>query len=545
MAFPPPLDGYNSSYSLSGSVQSHASFSGSDTISEADSSVSSAYTIPAKRFPNMGKIERLKQELEELQLSNQIVDARKDAAKHAGPSMPTMFLPFFVPKEKMQAMQQAFPRTTFRCTADNAHDHPWAHTETMIATNSALRLVPAGHTIIDLFGKPAAADKFVKTQSRSNKPKRMFGYQALKTERDYVRSLDWGNETAEDGRRRYIIGNGRPDSDIDMPISDQGVVYDGELVPGKELTWLCNHTFYYLSDIQIARLLKPKGSRMLAVVLKHSADNGEMFMGEMTYARRSGMIEQVNRHTGERYIHRDISYLWTSKDKVVRTPEGAYAWTFHMVSVDTWIVRLTGVPMALDERFGARSKAIGVVSACYEMNEHDQGPSTFNHPSLACLPATEVVMVGSVPIVKILGDQHLSFRLTNLDFFEFLSVKMIGRPRTPEILHDMFAIARAACDTSGSQVGGKSFRVAANDVPDHVVLAFLSGISREVELFAAVEAYGVQRKEHANLVNGRGFFQVGVGAPQTLGKSALSVARHFNTVRTSSDVITGLLEVLD
>jgi len=456
-----------------------------------------------------------------------------------------MFLPFFVPKEKMQAMQTAFPRTTFRCTADNAHDHPWAHTETMIATNSALRLVPAGHTIIDLFGKPASADKFVKTQSRSNNPKRMYGYQALKTERDHVRSLDWGEELAADGRLRYVVGSGDPAFDLDMPITATDVTIGGVVVPGKEVTWLCNHTFYYLSDVQIATLLKPKGSRMLAVVLRHSSDQGELFMGEMTYSRERGMVEQVNRHTGERYVHRDISFLWTSKDKVVRTSAGAYAWTFHMVSFDTWIVRLTGVPMSLDERFVAREKHVGTNAACYEMNEHDQTPTAFCHPRLASLPRTKVTMVGAVPVVKVLDRGDLSFRLTNLDFFEFLSVKMVGRPRTTDILHDLFAIARAACDSSGSQVGGRSFRVAAHDVSDHVVLAFLSGLERESQLLAAVEAYAVDRKEHSNLANGRGLFQVGVGAPETLGRSAVSIARHFNTVRQNKDVISGLLEVLD
>lgn len=543
MAFPPALDGSDYSVSEAGSGWA-SSVDASDSASEYSSNTRSTYVPPARRGVTSTKIDRLKIELEELQLGNQIADARKEGARHAGPLMPVLYLPFFVPKEKMSAMQSAFPRTTFRCTADTAHDHPWAHTETMIATNSALRLVPGGHTIIDVFGKPSAGDKFVRSQARSHRPKVMIGYQAKKTERDYVRALDWGNEVADDGRLRYIVGNGSVVDDSAMPITADGVTIGGVHVPGNELTWLCNHTFYYLTDEQIARMLKPKGSRMLAVVLKHSADNGNMFMGEMTYSRERGMVEQVNVHTGERYLHRDVSYLWTSKEKVVRTEHGSYAWTFHMVSDSTWIVRVTGVP-DLDERFVARSKHIGLRAAAWELNDHDQSPTLFNHPRLAMLPCTTVTMFGSIPVVQLFGREDLKYRLTNLDFFEYLASKMVGRPRNPEIHADLFAIARSACDTVGTSVGGRSFRVAWSDIADHVALAFLSGIERETELLRAIEAYSVARKEHTNLANGRSIFKVGFDAPETLGKSVLTTAKHFNQIRKSTDVFTGFLEAID
>lgn len=546
MAFPPPLDGSDYGYSDAGSVYA-SSVTASDVGSVYSESVTSAstYTIPAKRNNRSSKIERLELELKEQILLNQIAEARKEGAKHAGQHMPAMALPYFVPKEKMAAMCQAFPRTTFRCTADTAHDHPWAHAETMIATNTALRLVPGGHTIIDLFGKPAAGDKFTKSQARSHKPKQMIGYQALKTERDYVRALNWGDETDDDGRVRYVLGNGNPADDPVVGLRDDGVDFAGEDIAGRNLTWLSVHTIYYLTDEQIARLLKPAGSRMLAVVHRHQHDNGSMFMGEMTYARERGMVEQTNVHTGERYIHRDMSFLWQSQMKRVYTQEGAYAWTFNMVSLDTWIVVLTACPNDLDERFTARSRALGVRQAAWEMNEHDQAPSKFDHPSLASLPCTTVTMVGSVPVIQLFGRKDLKYRLTNLDFFEYLAVKMVGRPRTAEIYQDLFSIARSSCDTLGSSVGGRLFRVPWNEVADHVCLAFLSGIEREVELLRAVEAYSVTRKEQVSLANGRSIFRVGVHAPETMGKSLLTTAKHFNTVRKSSDVFTGILEALD
>lgn len=545
MAFPAPLDADDSVFSDAGfSRASSYTVGASDSVSQADVTPSMAYTIPARRDHVSDKITKLKNELEELQLSNQIADAKKEGARHGGPVMPVLYLPFFVAKDKMSMMQAAFPRTTFRCTADTAHDHPWAHTETMIATNTALRLVPGGHTIIDVFGKPSAIDKFTKTQARSHKPKVMVGYQALKTERDYVRSLDWGEPETEDGAMRYLLGSGDPCNDPEVDIRDDGITYGGREIPGKELSWLCNHTFYYLSDEQIATMLRPKGSRMLAIVLRHSGDNGDMFNGEMTFSRERGMVEQVNRHTGERYTHRDVSFLWTSKEKVVRTGVGSYAWTFHMVSDTTWIVRLTGVPN-VDERYVARARHIGPRAAAWEMNEHDQQPTKFVHPRLAVLPQTTVSMVGSIPIVTLFKDERLSYRLTNIDFFEYLAVKMVGRPRTPEIYADLFSIARSSCDTVGASVGGRLFRVPWNEVADHVALAFLSGLDREVDLLRAVEAYSVTRKEHINLANGRSMFKVGIDAPETLGKTMLTTAKHFNSIRKSTDVFTGFLEALD
>jgi len=415
----------------------------------------------------------------------------------------------------------------------------------MIAANSALRLVPGGHTIIDLFGKPSAADKFVKSQVRSHKPKTMIGYQALKTERDYVRALNWGEEFADDGRLRYVTGNGDPTNDPLVDITAEGVTIADHYVDGKQLTWMCTHTMYYLTDDQIANLLRPRGSRMLAVVHRHGSDNGDMFMGEMTYARERGMVEQINTYTGERYIHRDVSFLWNSQVKKVYTSQGAFSWTFHMVSKTTWIVCFTACPSDLDERYVAREKALGSRRAAWEMNEHDQAPSKFNHPRLAMLPCTTVTMVGSIPVIQMFGREDLKYHLTNLDFFEYLAVKMVGRPRTPEIHADLFSIARSACDTVGSSVGGKLFRVPWNEIADHVCLAFLSGIERETELLRAVEAYSVSRKEHTNLSNGRSLFRVGVNAPETFGKSLLTTAKHFNNVRKSTDVFTGFLEALD
>jgi len=471
------------------------------------------------------------------------VKERVEAAKHGGPAMPVLYLPFFAPTAKMAAMKEAFPRTTFRCTSDTSHDHPWAHTETMIGSNTALRMVPAGHTIIDLFGKPKSADKFRKTQARSNKPKVMIGYQALKTERDYVRSLDWGDEVADDGTLRYLLGNGDPTNDPLMPITDEGVTIDGEMILGKELTWLCNHTLYYLTDEQIVTLLKPKRSRMIAVVHRHPSDNGSLFMDEMTYAKRFGMVEQINTHTGERYVHRDLSFFWTAQNKTVYTSVGNYSWTFHKVSDTTWILVLTKSEVC-DERYAARVKDLGLNGAAYELNEHNQAPTKFEHPSLAVLPHTEVTMIGSIPVVRILGGT-LILRLTNIDFFDFLATKMIGRPRTPEILADLYSIARSSVDVSAATVGGRSYRVAWHDVSDHVGLAFLSGLARETELLRAIETYSSQRKEHVALSNGRSIFQVGVAAPETFGRSLLTTAKHFNSVRKHTDTFTGLLEALD
>jgi len=547
MAFPSPpgsLDGWpeGGSDDDGASMVSGMSGNGFPSVSGSVSTVSGATYVPP-HARKMNKIAQLKLDLEELELKNKIVEATKEASKHAGPTMPRQDLPFFLKPEPMAYLRETFPRTTFRCTEDNAHDHPLGHTETMIGVAKALRLAQAGSVLVDLFGKPKVADKFRRSQARSTNPKTMFSYVAIKTEKDCVRSLEYGDAVDTNGTLRYYMGTGDPTADF--VITDEFVELDGKRIMGKDLVWFCSQTMYYLTDLQIATLLKPKGSRMIATIHRHPNDNGEMFLGEMTYSKMFGMVEQINSATGERYIHRDLSYLWDSKSKVVRSGGLAYAWTFHMVSKFTWNIVLTGVPINLDERFDAISKQHGPAHAAHEMNVHDLVPTKFEHPCLKFMPRASCTMVGGIPVLSYDGTSMPPFKLTCPELFEYLCLQMVGKPRDPDRFHDLMSLARSHVTGSAGFPGKKDFKVSSHDLFAHVANAWVSGLESEVEFLRAIESYGVAAREHKGLLNGRAVAGgVGLGREGLL-RSTLNAARYVNHARRGGDLITATLDVLD
>lgn len=515
--------------------------------SSRGSSGSASTTGTAKYVaPSLRKQRAVAQyELDLAKYRNEIAAENGLAAKHQGPKLPTFNLPYCLSKQQLTFITSRFPRTTFRCKSDVMHDHPLAHTESMIATAKAMYMVPAGHRIIDLFGSPSKGEDFNKSQARSNKPKSMIAYCATMTEKDYLRALKWGPERDQAGNIRYVRSH-TGDILADVDPHRGGVDPAFGVINTGELTYFCRNTLYYLSDFQIASLLRPTGSRMLAVVHRHMGQQGRMFDGEMTFGKIQDTVEQVNSLTGERYVHRDLSWLWDSKTKVVRTEAGAFVWTFHMVSPETWIIELTGCPSGLDERVVNRARAVGVRSAMAEDLEASLVPTRFPHPGLATLPGASCVLIGGVPVVTFQHGKLPPLRLTCPDMYEFLRVCQAGKPRDGERLLDLFSLARSHVANGSEFPGKKNFKVDADDLPGHVVLAFVSGLSTEVELFSSLEAFKVVAKTHSSLLSGNGIINVDpLSEPQVAVRSTLSVLKRANEVRRSKDTFSAILEAIE
>jgi len=483
---------------------------------------------------------QLRVELDVLITRNDIASAEREATKHSGPKLPIFNLPYFLNKEQLSFLTARYPRTTFRCTQDTAHDHPIAHTETLIAVKNAQRMVPAGHTVVDLFGSPSGCDAFNRAQAGKHNPKRAIAYVALKTEKDYLRSLNWGETLTDDGTCRYIQGE-----DI---LHDLSPTYDSVDIPDvtdtTRLTYLANHTMYYLSDLEIATLLKPKGSRMLSVVHRHPNAQGTLFNGECTYGKKGNTVEQVNVLTGERYVHRDLSWLWDSSSKVIHTEGGSFVWTFHMVSPDTWIIQLTGCSPRLDERVVARTKHVGAHDARIEVNEHSVAPSSFPHPALLDLPAAKCTMVSGVPFVRFTDGLLPDFRLSCPGLYDFLRVTQVGKPRTSERLMDLFSLARSHIANGSEFPGKRNFVLPPEDIAGHVVLAFLSGLTAEVDLLRAVEGYRVFQREHSALLDGSAVVLTHQGK-ETAVQSAVSVLKRVNAGRKQGDLFSAALSIIE
>jgi len=517
------------------------SSSSATSVGSASTTGTFAYVAPALRQQrNTARVE-----LDIARTNNDLAAARKDATKHTGPKMPYFQLPYCLTKAQLSFLTSRFPRTTFKCITDVMHDHPIAHTETMIGMEKIKRMVPQGHRIIDLFGSPGDADNFNRSQARANVPKSMIAYCARMTEKDYIRALKWGPQRDQAGALRYVSSvTGNVVADIDPHRGGVDAAFG--VVDTSQLTYVSKHTLYYLSDFDIASLLRPTGSRMLALVHRHMGNQGTLFDGECSFGKISGCVEQVNKLTGERYVHRDLSWLWDSTSKVVRTEAGAFVWTFHMVSPETWIIELTGCPVGLDERMVSRSRAIGERGAAAELNDHALSPSRFPHPALASLPGASCVMVGGIPIVRFDGVDLPPCRVTCPELLEFLSVTVAGKPRDPERLNDLFSLARSHVQNGSEFPGKRNFRVSPGDIAGHVVLAYVSGLKNEVELLRSAEYYRHAMKEHSALLDGSSVVVSDpLADPSLMGRSALSIVKRANEVRKRSDVVTGLLAALE
>jgi len=499
------------------------------------SSVSQKYKIPANRG-----IAALENELKVAELEAKIRELRTDESKVLGGKLPGQNLPFFLKKSKMEFLQRRFPRTTFKCISDNAHDHPLAHTETMIAVAKAHRMIEAGSFVVDYYGSVGACAEFNAKQSRSNNPKRAVAYIDLMSPKAFIRHRKIGDVVGNDGKIRYVhVSEGIA---ADLGATKTGL-FLGEDIPGHNVTWFFKHSIYYLSDEQIQECLNVEGSRAIAVVHRHVAQSGELFDGECTYAKVEGCVEQVNTLTGEGYVHRDVSWLWDSRSKVKYNSNGAFTWTFHMVTEETWIVEFVAVPVGLDERYTKQASYLGKNAAIHEMNTAAEVPTHFPHPALADMPDATCFMAGGVPVIKF-GDTRMpDCRVTSPELYQFLLASVVGKPRDADRLQDLFALARSHCLTTSEFPGKKNFGVRAADIAGHVFLAHVTGLSSETRMLRALACHDIWSREHSALLDGVHVLK-GVSAEGKV-RTAVGIAKRVNQARKHGDTFDGILHAID
>jgi hypothetical protein len=447
----------------------------------------------------------------------------KERLKYMAPKRREYRLPYVLTDEQLKLASERFPRTLFRATMDNSHDHPLAHLETMIASDRAVRMIEGGAAVIDVYGSPKRVEDLNRGQRRSNNPKHFFALVKQVVEKDALRASNWGTGP------NYFDMEGFSLTEVLHGIGlDEG-------------TWffLC-HTLYYLSDDEIFDMLTSvRGAKALAIVHRHPGESGTMFAGETTYAKVQGCVEQVNVATGERYTHRDLDYLFKSTTKVAYTTRGAFTWTMHMVTKETWIVELVACSDTLNERFLSRVASLGRQGAVGELNEHALRPSKFQHPALATLPGASCTMVGGLPLVSF-ADHGVSVNVTCPELVEFLRLSIMGKPRNPVTLQDTFALARTHVAGGSEFAGKKNFRCKPDELPGHVLLAYLSGLRDESNVLKSLALYRNYTKEHHALLDFDTLAVPGSGAVH----AALSVAAKVNRARRDGDVVGSVIQAL-
>jgi len=481
-------------------------------------------------------------DLAEINLDNELHSASVEASKHTGPRMPTHTLPFCLLKKELDYLRGNFPRTTFKCSKDTRHDHPVGHTENMIGTGHALKMAPQGSMIFDMWGSPKDVRNFRRDQANANNPKEIVAIVSLVTPRDHIRKLSWPAEFDNNGVRVYAESCGDLVTDVYGAVTDAQL---SELVYERPIVYFFRQSFYYISDVDMARLLRVRGSRAIAVVHRHMNEEGSLFNGEITYAKKVGAVEQVNALSGERYYHRDVSFLWDSKSKTIHTGSGSFAWTMHMVTAETWIIVFTGVPTSVEPRVEKAARSGLLREEAARVNEHDLTPTDFPHPCLATLPSATCRMVGGIPFVTVGAVDMPPVKLTSPELYEFLQLSVVGKPRDSNRLSDMFALARTHV-AGGSDFPGKmNFKCSAADLAGHVCLAFVSGLPREIDLLRAIACYHVAIREHSALLDGAALVvSASVPAEGTL-KSGVAMMKRIDAARKRGDLFDAAISMLD
>jgi hypothetical protein len=522
--------------STPGATPTASSVSGSSTSSISTTSTQ-RYVAPQKR--------RLEKNLEfDVKIGDwrsRLHEQQVNESRHFGSKLPKFDLPFFVVKTKMALLKERFPQTTFRCTADNAHDHPGLHTETMIGMAKLYRMVEAGDLIIDMYGSVKASEAFTLKQARSNNPKVAVAYIDMLSPKAFIRNRKLGPVISAAGLLRYIHSTGSITQDFDLTRTHMRI--PGHTVLGENVTWAFKQSLYYFSDEQIQECLNLENSRALALIHRHPAETGKLFDGEATYAKINGCVQQTNTLTGESYTHRDLSWLWDSQQKVRYNNLGAFTWTFHMVSVDTWIIELVAIPKNLDERFAKIASFKGDNSATEELNSHDLKPTHFPHPALASLPAATCTMIGGIPVIKFTNVDLPACRLRSEELYEFLCAAMVGKPRDPDRLQDLFSLARSHCLNASEFPGKRNFGVLANEIASHVILAFVSGLESETMLLRSLAAYDVVKREHSALLDGV-HITADRHAPESTGQALFAGLKRINAARKAGDTFDGILNAI-
>jgi hypothetical protein len=465
------------------------------------------------------------------------VTARGDAKiLGAGPGTKGAFMkvqrvPFALTKKDTEYMTGNFPNTFFQVTKDHNHDHPKAHLETMIASRHLSDTIRDGAKCLDVYGNPGSADAFMaRNDLRGRSMEALVSYF---TEKDELRgALKHGDPLAADGRVRYR----------EMTMED--------LLRGNEIdntktfdVFLFINTLYYVDLHALSSLLalRPRKSVFKAIIHRHKEDRGRMFGGEVEYVKKHGFVVQTNVATGERYTHRDMEWMFTSRSKVWRSGEHAFTWTFKKVTDETWIIEGASCSVDRDERFRAYRHAHGAEEAAKRMNEEDLLPSNADGKYLPVIAGAKTENVGGVIFVTP-EETGVPIPIKHYDFFEYLATSMVGKPRDEERLRELYALARRENARTSNYPGSKCFNVHHDDVADHVHLAFHAGVARETMLLSAFASTAAERRRHDRLANGAA---LNVKTSQGLASTGMMVARVTNNAMRAKDTFGAILDGID
>jgi hypothetical protein len=283
-----------------------------------------AYVCDGNRYVGFGKLENLR------------------SPKRVCP------LPYSLTPKQLEVLHKRYPDWLFDTTT-GGHDHPIAHTTSMVDTYEIMHKTSAHHkNILDLHGSPRANAKIM--QGRKDGLK-IFTVVSKETGKDYLRAATkWAGA-------EYIESSLRDVTTCDQLLTGNAGDEDRTFIPDHVVSF---HTLYYYDMSEVAKLLSVKpGMTMTATMHRFDKQKGYINGGEQHYEKitKSGQptnITQTNVDTTVRYNHKDNSAWfdhtsWTPTHDNLEaaadnTTLNSLVWDINKSSEDTYVFTITAVP---------------------------------------------------------------------------------------------------------------------------------------------------------------------------------------------------------
>jgi hypothetical protein len=357
--------------------------------------------------------------------------------------------------EQYKRFRAMFPRVTPDPGLSFVHhDHPVAHTATMVGIRHIQQTLEAGKVYLDIDGNPNGNEAYNRFQaSRVRKrptlptPAKIATMVFHNTSQDAVREhTKWGKQWDDEGKARYMV-----DKVENIP-------------PDKFDGFLMIHTLYYYTMLEVTKLLAHNKKASIKALVNYSPQQTGTLYGELKYSKANGITNQTSPN-GESYRHPDIDQ-WFQTQSFKYCPEpgndlGSYgiSWTSRNIGGPLYEIEIVHCPGNLAVR------------------------TPYQPPQAPTLQVSRGFYFAFIRI----GGNDVQLRITNHELASELRHYMVMRDRSNhQTLAELCVKARRV--TAPDLVSGtRQFSVADGELQDHIVYAYCVDAPGELELLEGVK----------------------------------------------------------
>jgi len=386
-------------------------------------------------------------------------------------------VPYALTKAVIGRLSSAWPGMFFASSGPNNHDHPVAHTNTMVSTRIMQRMFAAGSRILDIFGSPNSNEAFNSSQSKARNPKHATTLVNKNCPADFIREVNkWGPRTTVKGNVRYVEGG----------LLD----FDDEFYTQFDQLQMV-HTLYYVEEEWLCRALHVDGGpkRALALVHRHEGTHGFLNGGEQEYWVRGDAVKQKNVSSGSVYYHRNITPFWFSERKEWYSDHAemkgkGLAWEVHYMCPGSWVIEIVPIEAA----------KIDPDAQTTDWEQRFRSADSFEGVNVEPSPPRKTMLpLPDGKVVELVAE--------NQTLLNALDRRAVGKPRTgplgKKLFDDLVQTATHLVHPGALFPDKEPLDVAPHQIIDHVISAFVNGVDRELTMADAVSVLRPILFEHA------------------------------------------------